>query len=96
MVDSGSNESLYGSFQLKYVAFHTGRPTEIRRAKAGGISSLGDRNNITASVIFGFPLNNSIVSFSSLEIGDDAPLLLGVHNMHRLGMEYLTNLYEIR
>ena len=96
MVDSGSTESLHGSAQRYAFSSHTGRPPEIRRAQGGGISSLGGRNEITASVNFGFPLNDSIVSFNSLETDGDAPLLLGVRDMHRLGMEYLTNLYAIR
>ena len=57
---------------------------------------MGGRIEITASVIFGFSLNDSPVSFNSLETDGDAPLLFGVRDMHRLGMEYLTNLYAIR
>lgn len=96
MADSGSSESLHESAQWKAFVSHTGRPHEIRRVKGGGMSFLGGRNKITASVAFEFPLNSSIISFYSLETYGDAPLLLGARDMHWLGMEYLTNLYAIR
>lgn len=40
--------------------------------------------------------NHSLSSFLSLETDGDAPLLLGIRVMYRLGMKYLTNLYLIR
>lgn len=44
----------------------------------------------------GFPLNDLLVSFNSLETDGEAPLLLGARDMHLLGVKYLTNLYVIR
>ena len=77
LVDSGSSESLHGTAQRRAFAAHTGRPPNVRRAKEGGISSMGGKSKILASVEFGFPLNNSVTSFASLETDGDAPLLLG-------------------
>lgn len=87
---------MHGAAQRQAFTCHTGRPLEVRRAHGGGISSLGGRNKITASVEFNFRMNSSLVYSSSFETDGDAPLLLGVRDMHRLGMEYLTNLYAIR
>lgn len=96
MADSGSTKYLHSSARRKAFTSHSGRPPETRRAHGGGMPSLGGRGKIRARVEFGFPPNNSPIAFSSRETDGDAPLLPGVRDMHRPGMEYLTNLYAIR
>lgn len=73
MVDSDSTVSLLGSAQRKTFAFYSGRRPDSRRSRGGCISSLGVRSQISACFDFGFPLNNSMISFSSLKTDGDAP-----------------------
>lgn len=89
MIDPKSNFSCHGERQRHAYVQNIGRKAPFSPRSSGSIGSLGGSSAVVGLVNLAFPLDSrgSCATFVSRETNATAPILLGKHDLLRLGLK---------